>query len=193
MQTIVCGTKARITPSIKCTNGERKRPVTVVDYDPAWPVQFRSLRGRIASVLRLMASAIEHVGSTSVAGLAAKPVIDIDVLLSSSSFLPAAIDRLAMLGYVHRGDLGIQGREAFLSPVGAIPHHLYVYPPHSSEFRRHVAFRNYLRAHPTDAAEYGELKKALALHFANDRDAYLAGKTEFVTELTNRALSQLGR
>jgi GrpB-like predicted nucleotidyltransferase (UPF0157 family) len=193
MQTIISGTKTRISSSIKCTTGITKKPVIVVDYDPAWPVQFRSLRGRIASVLRLMASAIEHVGSTSVAGLAAKPIIDIDVLLSSSSYLSAAIDRLATLGYVHQGDLGIKEREAFFSPLGAIPHHLYVCPPHCGEFRRHMAFRNYLRTHPTDAAEYGELKKSLALRLRDDREAYLAGKIEFVTTLTSRALSQLGR
>jgi len=185
--------KTRITSSIKCTTGITKKPVIVVDYDPIWPVQFRSLRGRIASVLRLMAAAIEHVGSTSVIGLAAKPIIDIDVLLSSSSYLSSAISRLATLGYVHQGDLGIRGREAFRSPLGSVPHHLYVCPPHSNEFRRHMAFRNYLRTHSKDAAEYGELKRSLALRFRDDRDAYLAGKSEFVTVLTSHALSQLGR
>lgn len=193
MQTMISDTKTGVAPSINCTNGKRKNLVIIVDYDPAWPVQFRSLRGKIASVLRLMASAIEHVGSTSVIGLAAKPIIDIDVLLSSSSHLPNAIDRLATLGYVHQGDLGIKDREAFLSPHGAIPHHLYVCPPRSNEFRRHIAFRNYLRTHPADAAEYGVLKKSLALRYRDDRDAYLAGKSEFVRALTSHALSQLGR
>lgn len=193
MQTIIASTKTRIPSSIKCTTGISKNPVIVVDYDPVWPVQFRSLRGKIASVLRLMASAIEHVGSTSVVGLAAKPIIDIDVLLSSSSYLSSAIDRLATLGYVHQGDLGIKDREAFRSPLGAVPQHLYVCPPHSIEFRRHMALRNYLRTHPIDAAQYGELKRSLALRFRDDREAYLAGKSEFVTTLTSRALSQLGR
>jgi GrpB-like predicted nucleotidyltransferase (UPF0157 family) len=183
----------RVAPPTKCSGGARRKPVVVVDYDPAWPTQFRSLRGRIAGVLRLMASAIEHVGSTAVPGLAAKPIIDIDVLLSAESLLPAAIARLATLGYIHQGDLGIPGREAFLSPTGSTPHHLYLCPPHSAELRRHLALRNYLRNHPEEARKYGDLKKALALRFADDRAAYQAGKSEFVVELTKRAIAGLGR
>ncbi len=143
-------------------------------------------------MLRQMASAIEHVGSTAVPGLASKPVLDIDVLLVSLAVLPAAVERLAGLGYVYRGDLGVPGREAFRAPRGTVPHHLYVCPPHSAEFRRHVALRNYLRNHPKEAREYGDLKKALALRFPNDRDAYLAGKSEFVCELTRRAIAVRG-
>jgi len=183
-----------IDSSTGCDDGVfKKKGVIVVDYNPSWPVQFRSLRGRIAGVLRHMASAIEHVGSTAVPGLASKPIIDIDVLLESEHLLPAVVVRLATLGYVHRGDLGIPGREAFRSPAGAPLHHLYVCPPHSAEFRRHLALRNYLRSHPKEAGEYGALKKALALRFADDRDAYQAGKSEFVSKLTHCAIVGLGR
>ena len=184
----------RVAPSTEYGDGARRKPVVVVDYNPAWPTQFRSLRGRIAGALRLMASAIEHVGSTAVPGLAAKPIIDIDVLLSAGSLLPAAIARLATLGaHVYQGDLGIPGREAFLSPTGATPHHLYVCQPHSPELRRHLALRNYLRTHPEEAGKYSDLKKMLALRFADDRAAYQAGKSEFVAELTKRAIAGLGR
>jgi GrpB-like predicted nucleotidyltransferase (UPF0157 family) len=134
-----------------------------------------------------MAAAIEHVGSTAVPCLAAKPIIDMDVLLASQAMLPAAIDRLASLGYVHQGDLGIPEREAFLAPAGDPPHHLYVCPPHSAEFRRHIAFRDYLRTHPADAKRYGDLKIALAGRFREDRLAYTEAKTEFVVEVTNRS------
>jgi GrpB-like predicted nucleotidyltransferase (UPF0157 family) len=167
--------------------------VVVVDYDPAWPAQFRSLRGRISGVLRLMASAIEHVGSTAVTGLASKPIIDIDVLLVSGALLPVAIERLATLGYLHRGDLGIPGRESFSAPPGAVPHHLYVCPPHSLEFRRHVALRNYLRSHSAEARQYADLKRTLASRFPNDRDRYQAAKSEFVRQLTERALAMRTR
>lgn len=163
-------------------------PVVVLDYDPDWPGLFQSLRRRIADVLGDMAAAIEHVGSTAVPGLAAKPIIDIDVLLVSESMLSTAIERLASLGYIHRGNLGIPEREAFFAPANNAPHHLYVCPPGSAEFRRHVAFRDYLRAHPRDAKIYGDLKIALAQRFREDRVAYNNAKSEFVEELTGRSL-----
>jgi GrpB-like predicted nucleotidyltransferase (UPF0157 family) len=106
-----------------------ENPVIVCAYDPDWPGRFQSLRKRIADALGDMAAAIEHVGSTAVPGLAAKPIIDIDVLLASETMLPAAIERFASLGYIHRGNLGIPEREAFRAPANDPPHHLYVCPP----------------------------------------------------------------
>jgi GrpB-like predicted nucleotidyltransferase (UPF0157 family) len=102
--------------------------------------------------------------------------------------LPAAIERLAIVGYVHQGNLGVPQREAFLAPAGDPPHHLYVCPPRSAEFRRHLAFRNYLRAHPQDAKIYGDLKRALASQLREDRPGYINAKGEFVEELTSRAI-----
>jgi GrpB-like predicted nucleotidyltransferase (UPF0157 family) len=163
-------------------------PVIILDYDPNWPGLFQSLRKRIADALGDMAAAIEHVGSTAVPDLAAKPIIDIDVLLASETMLPAAIGSLANLGYVHRGNQGIPEREAFCAPANDPPHHLYVCPPSSAEFRRHVAFRDYLRAHPKEAKIYGDLKIALAERFREDRPAYNTAKGEFVAELTSRAI-----
>jgi GrpB-like predicted nucleotidyltransferase (UPF0157 family) len=164
-------------------------PVIILDYDPNWPGVFQSLRKRIADALGDMAAAIEHVGSTAVPGLAAKPIIDIDVLLTSEPMLPTAIERLATLGYLHRGNLGIPEREAFFAPVNDPPHHLYLCPPCSAEFRRHIAFRDYLRAHLKDAKIYGNLKIALAKRFRDDRPAYNTAKGEFVEELTSRAIA----
>ncbi|MGA2713070.1 MAG: GrpB family protein [Bryobacteraceae bacterium] len=164
-------------------------PVIVLDYDPNWPELFQSLRKRIADALGDMATAIEHVGSTAAPGLAAKPIVDIDVLLASETMLPAVIERLASLSYIHQGDLGIPEREAFLAPANDPPHHLYVCPPSSAEFRRHMAFRDYLRSHPRDAKIYGDLKIALAARFREDRSAYTTAKGEFVAELTRRAIA----
>jgi len=147
-------------------------PVIVLDYDPNWPGLFQSLRKRVAGALGDMATAIEHVGSTAVPDLAAKPIINIDVLLACETMLPAAIERLASLGYIRRGNLGIPEREAFRAPANDAPHHLYVCPPSSAEFQRHMAFRDYLRAHPNDAKIYGDLKIALAGRFREDRSAY---------------------
>jgi GrpB-like predicted nucleotidyltransferase (UPF0157 family) len=165
-----------------------ENPVVVLAYDPDWPGRFQSLRKRIADALGNMASAIEHVGSTAVPDLAAKPIIDLDVLLASETMLTAAIERLAHLGYIHRGNLGVPEREAFRAPAGDPRHHLYVCSPCSIEFRRHMAFRDYLRSHPKDAKIYGDLKIALAERFREDRSAYNAAKREFVEELTSQAM-----
>jgi GrpB-like predicted nucleotidyltransferase (UPF0157 family) len=164
-------------------------PVVVLGYDPNWPGLFQSLRKRIADALGDMAAAIEHVGSTAVPDLAAKPIIDIDVLLVSETMLPAAIEHLGTLGYIHRGNLGIPAREAFLPPANLPPHHLYVCPPCSAEFRRHMGFRDYLRAHPKDAKIYGDLKIALAERFREDRSGYNTAKGKLVEELTSRAIT----
>src|SRR5262245_51865013 len=101
-----------------------------------------------------VAVTIEHVGSTAVPGLAAKPIIDMDVVIRSRSDLPAVITRLATLGYQHQGDLGIPDREAFRPPPGLPPHHLYVCLAGCAALRNHITLRDHLRSHPADAATY---------------------------------------
>src|SRR6201987_6275002 len=128
--------------------------ITIADYDSRWPQQFETLRSRIAAALGDLDIAIEHIGSTGVPGLAAKPVIDIDVLMRSDVEFPLVTNKLALLGYDHRGDLGVPGRQAFRTPPGGFPHHLYVCATDSQEYRRHIAFRNHLRTHPKDANTY---------------------------------------
>lgn len=162
-------------------------PIVIEDYDPHWQGQFELLRARIAAALGPLAAAIEHVGSTAVPGLAAKPIIDIDVLLCSAADLPTAITRLATLGYQHRGDLGVPGRDAFRPPPNDVAHHLYVCVPECLEYARHIRFRNYLRMHPEDARAYERLKRTLAVEFRNDRETYNQAKTEFVEAVLGRA------
>ncbi len=139
-----------------------------------------------------LAAAIEHIGSTAVPGLAAKPIIDIDILLRAKADFPEAVTRLSKLGYVHQGDLGIPQREAFLALAPDIPHHLYVCPPHSQPFQRHLAFRDYLRAHPETVKEYEQLKRALALCYGGDRDAYVRAKTDFIENVVRQAMPRAG-
>lgn len=155
--------------------------VVVVAYDPAWPAAFEAIRARIAPALAGIAGSIEHVGSTSAPGLAAKPIIDIDVVVpDSAAAVAAAVAALATLGYEHRGDLGIVGREAFRAPAGPIAHPLYVCREGSLALRNHLALRDYLRVHPAAVTEYGSLKRALAARYPDDIDAYVAGKAPFV-------------
>jgi len=162
--------------------------VVVTPYDPSWPETFAAIRDCIAPALEGVAIGVEHVGSTAVPGLAAKPIIDIDVVVPGDpEFVAKAIERLSGLGYVHRGDLGIKGREAFFRPEGSPPHHLYVVREGSLPLRNHLALRDYLRANPTAAQRYGAFKLDLAARYANDIDSYVRAKTALVIDLLRTA------
>jgi GrpB-like predicted nucleotidyltransferase (UPF0157 family) len=157
-------------------------PLVVVDYDPVWPALFAALRVPVAAALDDVAVAIEHIGSTAVPGLAAKPIIDLDVVIPDEADLPTAIERLAFLGYIYEGDNGIPGRAAFVWPPGTQRHHLYVCALDSVEYHRPVLFRDYLRAQPDVMAAYGALKRRLAERYGTQRDAYTESKGPFVSE-----------
>lgn len=154
--------------------------VEVVDYDPAWPQLFEELRAKLWPVVQGFALSIEHVGSTSVRGLAAKPIIDLDIVIPSEAEIPLAVQALASLGYLHQGNFGIKGREAFKRPEGSVAHNLYVCPQGSEGLQNHLALREYLRANPEARQAYGELKKQLAQEFPQDIEGYIDGKTDFI-------------
>lgn len=155
--------------------------IEIVDYDPAWPAVFAGIRDRVADALAGLARRIEHVGSTAVPGLAAKPIIDLTVVVDSLDHLPAVIGRLDPLGYRHEGDLGVMGRQAFATPAGAPAHHLYVCAADDQNLLEVLAFRDYLRTHPDTARAYAELKYFLAQRFRDDRSGYTDAKSAFIT------------
>ncbi len=159
--------------------------LVVVDYDPNWPRLFESMRSTIWPAVADIAMSIEHVGSTAVLGLAAKPVIDIDVVVADDQ-VAAGIARLATLGYEHQGDCGVPQREAFRAPLGRPAHHLYLCPASSPGLANHLAIRDHLRANPGEAREYGELKKRLAIAFADDVDGYVEAKSDCLLAMLRR-------
>jgi GrpB-like predicted nucleotidyltransferase (UPF0157 family) len=161
--------------------------IVVDDYDPDWPRRFEVLRARVWPVLADVAVRIEHVGSTSVPGLAAKPIIDLSVVVAARGDVPAAIERLASLGYRHQGNLGIDDRDAFDHPVDVPRHHLYVCPEGTIGLINQIAVRDYLRAQPEASRRYGELKKRLAAAFPHDIDSYVFGKTDFILDVLRHA------
>jgi GrpB-like predicted nucleotidyltransferase (UPF0157 family) len=154
--------------------------LVIWDYDPAWAGLFNELSIKIATALQSIAVRIEHIGSTAVQGLAAKPIIDLDVVLPSAVELPKAIHLLAAVGYVHEGDLGVNEREAFRWPSGEAQHHVYVLIEGAAELRRHIAFRDALRANADLRDQYARLKRSLASQHSGDRDAYTKGKSAFI-------------
>jgi GrpB-like predicted nucleotidyltransferase (UPF0157 family) len=156
------------------------------DYDATWPDQFSVLAVRVQTVLGMLALRVEHIGSTAVPGLAAKPVIDMDVVIGSPADLPEVIRRLGTLGYVHEGDIGIAEREAFRSPAGESRHHLYVLITGAAELRRHLAFRDALRADPAARDAYATLKASLVQKYGQDRQAYTQAKSAFISRIIQR-------
>lgn len=148
-------------------------------YDPAWPAGFAKIRDILCAGLDDPAYSVEHVGSTSVPGLAAKPIIDIDIVYPDAAVFAALSDKLSTLGYTHNGDQGIPGREAFKrvedgsdAVLDVIRHHLYACPSDSLELRRHLLFRDYLRTHEEIRIEYEGLKFRIAVEAGQDHESY---------------------
>lgn len=162
-----------------------RKQVIVLPYDEKWKDDFEAIRDELNTVLGGLVIRIEHVGSTSVEGLPAKPIIDIDAVISDRAVLPDVITALGKLGYSHEGDLGIPGREAFkyAGKEHLRKHHLYVCAEDSAELKRHLGFRDYLRAHPDAAAEYGRIKEEGARLYPWDMDKYIEHKSSFIENI----------
>lgn len=162
--------------------------IIVTAYDPAWPLSFARLRDELWPHVADCALSIEHVGSTSVPDLAAKPIIDLVVVVADDVPQRAVIAALTQQGYEHRGDLGIAGREALRNQRAERPaHHLYVCRQDNLAFRNHRAVRDTLRGDAAAVAEYGALKHELSRRFPRDIDQYIAGKSAFLLGLLKRA------
>ncbi len=170
----------------------QKDKIEIVDYDPRWPERFDLEKRAIRHALGYFAGLrIEHFGSTSVPGLAAKPSLDILVGVSSKQDWPRMIQPLAVLGYVQvPGAFDDAIRWFFvkgLPPYGEKrTHHLHVCELESEEWKRELAFRDYLRGYPIDAMKYEALKRELAAKFATDREAYTEAKSEFIKEILKK-------
>lgn len=161
------------------------RRVIVLPYDAAWAQDFISIRNELADALGDLALRIEHVGSTSVPGLSAKPIIDIDVVIRDYAVFDGAAAALQRIGYRHEGNLGIAGREAFgyEGKAHLREHHLYVCPADSPELKRHTAFRDYLRSHPEAVRRYSRIKEEGARLYPNDIDKYIEHKSPVIEQI----------
>ena len=163
----------------------KTKKVIVLPYDDQWKRDFEKIAAEIREVLCDTASSIEHVGSTSVEGLSAKPIIDIDVVIDSMDSFDETRSLLEKIGYCHEGNLGIEGREAFKyeGKEHLRKHHLYVCPRDSEELKRHMVFRDYLRANRIAAEEYGRIKEMGAQIYPEDIDGYIRHKSAFIEEV----------
>ncbi|MBQ6589489.1 MAG: GrpB family protein [Butyrivibrio sp.] len=162
----------------------RTKHVVVLPYDAQWKQDFTNIKREIEDALGETAVSIEHVGSTSVEGLAAKPIIDIDVVVANSD-VQKAIDKLSTIGYIHEGNLGIEGREAFAyeGKEHLRTHHLYVCPEDSPELKKHLMFRDYLRSHKEATLQYGNIKLEAAKLYPDNIEKYIEYKSPFIESI----------
>ena len=163
----------------------RTRRVVVVPYDVAWKNAFEKIKTEIEAEIGDLIIDIEHVGSTSVEGMSAKPCIDIDVIIKDYSVFDEIVRKLGAIGYIHEGDLGIKDREAFkyANKPHLMTHHLYVCPRDSEELHRHIAFRDFLRKNPEAVKEYSMVKEKAAALFPDEIGQYIAFKAPCIEEL----------
>ncbi len=168
--------------------------IRIVDHDPAWAAMATEELRRIAEALGDVAVRLEHVGSTAVPGLAAKPIVDLQVAVAAMEPRERYVAPLEGLGYLfaptpESPDFHFFGRP----PVRPRTHHVHVCPHGSEHELRHLAVRDYLRAHPDEAASYAALKRAVAARHPQDRLAYIAGKDAHVAALERRAMAWWAR
>ena len=163
----------------------KTKKVIVLPYDAAWESAFEAIRAEIQTALGDLVLGIEHVGSTSVKGMSAKPCIDIDVVIRDYSVFDAVVQKLDAIGYIHEGDLGIKDREAFkyTDKPHLMLHHLYVCPQDSEELRRHIVFRDFLRKNPEAVKKYSRVKETAAQLFPDEIEQYIAFKAPCIEEL----------
>lgn len=160
------------------------RTILVVSYNPSWKNEFERIKNELAIGLKNTFIAIEHVGSTSVPGLYAKPIIDVDIVINGKMF-DEVKERLESIGYYHVGDLGIGGREAFKyeNKTHLMEHHLYVCDTDADELKRHIALRDFLKNNEEYRSKYSEIKKEMANLFPHDIDNYIEGKEAIILEI----------
>ena len=163
----------------------RTKRVVVVPYDEAWKNAFEEIKTEIEAEIGALIIGIEHVGSTSVEGMSAKPCIDIDVIIKDYSVFDEIVRKLGAIGYIHEGDLGIKDREAFkyADKSHLMTHHLYVCPRDSEELHRHIVFRDFLRKNPEAVKEYSMVKEKAAALFPDEIEQYIAFKAPCIEEL----------
>ena len=163
----------------------KTKKVIVLPYDNNWKNDYNNIKKELEAVLKDLIIGIEHVGSTSVEGLSSKPCIDIDIIIKDYTVFNIVVEKLKIIGYIHKGDLGIKDREAFTyeNKSHLKKHHLYVCPQYSVELHRHITFRNYLRNNKEAVLKYSLIKEQAAKVYPNDIDKYMEYKSNCIKEL----------
>ena len=163
--------------------------VHIVEYSPNWPTLYEQEKKLIVGVLGHAITDIQHIGSTAVPGLGAKPIIDILVAAHKRGPVEEYSGRLRPIGYRHQSHED-DAKRLFFQKGTPRTHHLHIVEYDSWEYRRHILFRDCLRTHPETAQRYEKLKRELAIKFASDREDYTESKSEFIESVVDRAIAE---
>jgi GrpB-like predicted nucleotidyltransferase (UPF0157 family) len=165
-----------------------KEKIIILDHDPLWTEQFSKISQYLNMALGDVVKEIQHVGSTAVPGLKAKPILDIDIILKDLSFLKKAIGNLEKIGYKYLGEMGISGRFALQAPrsLSFGLHNTYICDPLSEAYLNHIYLRDHLMENLNDRLLYSKLKDRLASLYPYDIDRYVEGKTNFISSILEK-------
>lgn len=166
--------------------GLKSGTVKLSRHSRSWPQGYRLEASRLHKRLGSSRYTLEHIGSTAVPGLDAKPIIDMAMKIPSLKQLTLWIRRFEKAGYTYKGEYGLPGRHFFVRG-DPVRFHLHLVATGSRHWERWLLFRDYLRAHPDEARRYNSLKKALARKYADNRDAYTRSKTPLVNRMLKQA------
>lgn len=162
--------------------------IEVVKSNPKWVDEFSLEKSKLKNALGDLVIDVHHIGSTSILGLASKPIIDIILEVSSLSVLDEKISIMNSLGYEGKGEYGIVGRRYFVKGGSNRSHQIHAFIAEDENINRHIAFREYLKFHPEVLKEYAALKQKLAKECNNNIDLYCDGKDEFVKLYESKAI-----
>ncbi|MCU9613216.1 GrpB family protein [Caldibacillus lycopersici] len=165
------------------------RKVEVTQYNNDWPAKFQQEADKIGAIFGTEIIDIYHIGSTSVPGLSAKPIIDSMVVVKNLHHVDNFNNEMMAIGYEPKGENGIPRRRYFQKGGDNRTHHVHIYAQGDPNIDRHLAFRDYLRTHPDALKQYGQLKEALANQFPTDIAAYIAGKEQLVLAIEKKAVA----
>ncbi|MFT3746224.1 MAG: GrpB family protein [Pyrinomonadaceae bacterium] len=167
-----------------------KEKFVVVPHDPNWTSIFLTESEKLKPAFGNCLLAIHHIGSTAIAGIYAKPVIDMLAVVERIEIVDPCDEAIAGLGYEIKGEFGIPGRRYFRKDIGGVrTFQLHTFEKGSPQIDRHLAFRDYLNSHPEEAAAYSELKRNLILKHDGDPEKYMDGKDGFIREIDRKAAS----
>ena len=163
--------------------------IVVTEYNPKWPEMFEREAEKIKQILGANCASIYHIGSTSVDGLAAKPIIDIMPVVKDLEAVDLTSSEFEAIGYEYLGEFGITGRRYLRKGGEERTHQVHIFAQSDrTNIERHLAFRDYLRSHEDTKTVYAKLKRDLAQKYPYDIDGYCDGKEKFVKEVEAKAL-----
>ena len=167
------------------------RKIEVVPYNPKWREEFKKAKKFYKGLLKNLDIQVEHVGSTSIEGLYAKPILDIDIIVKDEETKETVISKLESTGYKHLGTMGVDGRNAFSYSkdhpnITWMAHHLYVCMAESINLKNHLLLKRYLKNNKKAVQKYSQLKLELAQKFPNDIDGYIDGKTDLINSFLEK-------